>query len=324
MGRLINKLPIPSPSSESIEFALGCEAVLKEVYPPLLDKVQGMIDGWGGDSTGKVFKSYLYTRQGGRTGGCSNIAIMPESSVDGDLIVGCNYDWFYSALKWCELRSLFPKGLYSTMSYTHHWAGSQNALNSQGLFVAISAIPRKEAISPGLQWHLIIDVIMDKCKSLNEALDFITSVPHLGSYSYLLAHDSGEAAVVEARPGEVRVREPERGILVATNHLVGGRGQRDELPKGDSVTRVTSKTRYEKARRSLEEHKGSIDVAVLEEVLKDHSIGLCLGNHDVAGVADPDHELGTIWSLISRPERRELAIAPGHPCQNQYRKNKLQ
>jgi len=114
------------------------------------------------------------------------------------------------------------------------------------------------------------------------------------------------------------VREPEKGLLVATNHLVGGRGWPEELPKGDSVTRVTSKTRYENARRALERMRGSIDVGVLQEVLKDHDMGLCLGNHNVASAADPDKELGTIWSLISTPLLRQFAVAPGHPCRNHY------
>ncbi len=316
LGKRLEGIEIPPYSREKKKFALACEAVLREVHTALLDKVQGIIDGV--KSTGGDFKTYLYARKGGRDPGCTNVVVLPPFTSSGEIIVGCNYDWYYSALKWCELRRMKPKGAIPSISYTHHWAGGQNSMNAEGLFVAISALPRIDAELPGLQWHFIIDILLDSCGKVEDAVDLLTSIPHLNSIGYLVADGSGKASIVEARPKEVRVRAPENGVLIGTNHLVRYGKWPEELPAGIKLTQTTSVERYNKVKELVTQKLGTIDERMLIKILKNHDGHICLGKHEYDADDDPDSLLGTIWSLIGKPGRREVHVSPGHPCRSVY------
>ena len=45
LGRGLATLDIPESDSQGPEFAVRCEAIVKEIYPPILEKVEGLIEG---------------------------------------------------------------------------------------------------------------------------------------------------------------------------------------------------------------------------------------------------------------------------------------
>ncbi|MFQ6001898.1 MAG: hypothetical protein ACE5LG_09580, partial [Anaerolineae bacterium] len=102
LGGGLATLYIPESDSQGSEFAAQCEAIVKEIYPPILEKVEGLIEGGG--LSPQDFKTYFYTRGGPPQIGCTNLAIMPPYTKDGFILLGGNYDWFYSAREWREVR----------------------------------------------------------------------------------------------------------------------------------------------------------------------------------------------------------------------------
>ena len=187
-GRMLKGLPVPKVTAAEVAFARLCAGVTKEVFPPALDTFRGMADasGLGGDD----FLAYYFARREGVLRGCTMFAVVPPVTRDGGVIVGRNYDWVYSDLKWCEARGIRQAGAFLTLGYTHHWAGLPDALNEEGLFVAIASLPKRPPERPGLQWNLIVDAMMATCRAVREAEALLTSVSHLPPMSYLLAHPS--------------------------------------------------------------------------------------------------------------------------------------
>jgi len=317
MGTALEGLRVPQADEETLTLALGCEAVVADTYPALLDKVEGMIDG--GKLARNDFKALFYARDSSGQIGCTNLAVLPSCTADDSLIVGVNYDWFYHAREWRELREMKPQRARRSLRVTHHWAGSPGGLNEAGLGVFLSVLPRRQNTGPGLTWHLIMDIMLDTCRYVREACDLVASVPHLSAFNYLIVDALGEAAVAEALPGGVAFREAENGFLLATNHLPGREEPEAQLSEGGRRRQERSVARYEKVTAWCSEMAGHVDEPAIRELLRDHEAPICRGNHDPPekGTAFDD-VFGTIWSLTGRPAGRELHVAWGHPCRSEY------
>jgi isopenicillin-N N-acyltransferase-like protein len=315
----MTSLQLPEPDDEVLNFALECEALLAEISPPLLQKVEGMIEG--SSLPRGALKASFYARHFSPSMGCTSLAVLPPLTADGALIVGVNYDWYYLSRQWSEVRETRPQGALSSLGVTHHWAGSPDGVNEAGLGVFLSVLPQVKATGPGLTWHLVTDILLDTCHDLAEACQLVTSVPHLSPFNYLIADASGRAVVAEALPDGVTLREPEDGLLLATNHLPGREMPEQELSENDRRRQRRSLQRYTRASETLGNLGRPATEADIKDLLCDHETPICRGNHDpVEGDTSFDNVFGTIWSLISHLADKTLQVAWGHPCRSDYRK----
>jgi predicted choloylglycine hydrolase len=322
MGSSLTTLKVPEADDEMVSLAARCEALVRERHPSILEKVEGMIAG--GDLRARDFKAFFYARDAFPQMGCTNLAVLPSYTKDGSPIVARNYDWYYSAREWRETRKFGPEGAFRSLAVTHHWAGSPDGLNDQGLGVFISVLPRQEATGPGLQWHLVTEIILDTCRDVGEACDFISSVPHLSAFNYLIADLEGSAVVAEALPTGVTIRGPEHGFILATNHLPGREAAEERLSEEDTRRQRRSLARYYRAAEVLGQSQGRVGEEVLKSLLREHQAPICRGNHDPPSDGTGfDDVFGTIWSLIARLSDRELLIAWGHPCRSEYGRHSL-
>jgi isopenicillin-N N-acyltransferase-like protein len=317
MGARLEHLEVPEADEETVAFALDCEAVVADVYPALLDKVEGMIDG--GKHRRNNFKALFYARDSRGQMGCTNLAVPPPCTADGSLLVGINYDWYYYALPWREVRGVRPQGAHRSLRVTHHWAGSPDGLNETGLGVFLSVLPQRQSLGPGLSWHLVMDIVLDTCRDVPEARGLLASLPHLGAFNYLIVDALGHALVAEALPGRVTFREPENGCLLATNHLPGREAPEEGLSEADRRRQERSVARYKRTTGWCSEMAGQVDETAIRGLLRDHEAPICRGNHNPPqnGTAFDD-VFGTIWSLTARPADREIHVAWGHPCRSDY------
>lgn len=318
LGPNLATLDIPPNDGRAARFAARCEALVSEIYPPIIEKVEGIIAASG--LAPEAFKAYFYGRGGPAEIGCTNFAALSEATADGQVLVGGNYDWYYEARPWREVRLLQPTGVYSHLEVTHHWAGSPDAINDQGLIMLLAALPGlPPRDSPGLQWHMVIDILMETCRTVEEARSTIIDLPHLRAFNYLIADAQGQTIVAEATPNGVSTREPEDGILVATNHLPGREFPEKGLSEMEIARQRLSQTRYRRAEEMLRSKRGQIDLEYAQEVLRDHEGSICRGEHASVPPLGGFHAFfGTIWSVISRPHEKAVYLAPDHPCLVEY------
>jgi hypothetical protein len=246
-------------------------------------------------------------------------------------LVGRNYDWATSDLRWCELHRIVPRHEPRRIGYTHHWAGNADVLTRRGLYVAIASLPPEEVHAPGVQWSIVVEMLAATCSTVREAAEACAAVRHLRPMSYLLADSRGHIGVVEATPDQVRLRRPEAGIVTAANIPQGGKTLRQwekgKVPgsltesvrpvppnyRGDALQRA--QRRAERAEALLRRSAPSIAFSDVRRILQDHEAPICTGDH-----SDPDGApWGTIWSGICRPATGDFNIAPGLPCRHPYR-----
>lgn len=160
-------------------------------------------------------------------------------------------------------------------------------------------------------WNLLVDTLAATRCRVNEAERIMRSAYHLRSIACLIVEAGGGAIVAEAWPGQVRIRRPENGYLIATNHFLG---------EVDASARSRySRMRYTLVEEVLRDRSGSVDETVAKEILSDHNCTIfCRVHGGQPSSAHRDENWGTLWSSVCWPDLPGLQIAPGHPCKVAY------
>jgi len=318
--RLRPTFAVPRLPELPAEFVRLCRRAAEALHPAVAGEFEGIVAGGGYDRD--VMEAYYFARLEGQLG-CTMFAVLSEA---GGVIVGRNYDWAVGDLRWCELHRYLPARAgpdspLSRIGYTHHWAACTDLLNEAGLYVAVASLPGKPAAlpPPGAQWHVIVDAISEQCRSVPEAVGLCAGARHLRPMSYLLADSAGRAAVVEAEPRQVRVRELDGPYLVAANAALGGillADHPEAPPICGAAPAVIARAhrRIKRVAELLEQRASRLTDEWARRVLCDHEAPVCTGNH-----SHPDGApWGTIYSAVCVPAERRLWIAPGLPCRQRY------
>ncbi len=324
--------PLGELTVQQVDFALACAEVVAREHPPLLAEVRAMAEVYArpveeayfflsvGLTEVPVRSGVRYRRprvepgRGEASGAerdlpgsapphCSSLAVLtPQGPV-----AGRNYDFFY----WSDVRHLVTARPSRHLAHVGMYDGVLGArydgLNEAGLFASLHGVrsPSPERRRPGLFCGHVLRVVLDTCRTAREAADRIAALPHLSSYSYLLA-DPEEALVVEAHPDRVRVRRPEAGVLAATNHF----SHPDMVPLARRAARgsLARQAHLTGGGRGLTALTPDQAREAVEALMRDHSTPVC-GHTD---------GLATFWSAVAIPGRKEVAYCLGAPCRNPY------
>lgn len=311
-GRPLKRIgfTLPPPEEKMLRFARRCEEILAQHTPELLDEIRGLAEAAELDYDALATLALTAPFDPGKVPSCSIAAVMPGRTVGGRLIVGRNYDMFYDVSKdGATTFRTYPQGGNASVGNCDIWVGREDGLNEAGLFVGMTGI-HLPGLKPGLAFWFIVRHILDRCATVDEAVEFIQDAPHAQSAAYLLADGSGKGVVAETTTEGVELRYPEDGLLILTNHAVcPALAGKDS----ESTCLADSHSRYNRLRESLE---GSqvVDVEAVKQALSDHEGGVCSHGVDPSG-----RRYGTLWSLVGCPGERKLDIAEGHPCRAKYR-----
>jgi len=288
-------MPWWSPSPP-LDFALACAALVGDIHPPLLDESRGYAEAQSlhyEDLLQGVCRLSLRQRA---VGGCTSFALRR----DGRIVVGRNYD--FRTLQRMRLRiRLAPDAALPSLGMQGSMPGGRyDGVNAHGLFVSLHVVmaDEPEERAPGVPFHQVPRIVLERCRTVDEAVDLVARMPHLNAFNYLLA-DPARFVAVEAHPARVRIVEPEGDSLVVANHyrhpdMVALQGRRDRSASGRRAARV---------------EKLIAMGAEVETILRDHVAPLC----------EHRPHNSTLWSVVADLDARRVAYAPGMPCAAAYR-----
>jgi predicted choloylglycine hydrolase len=297
----------PSVAKERFELARGCEKAVEEHCPSLLEELDALIEAGGFEDT--TLKAFELTLSPYPDFGCSIFAVSGEYTESGNAIFARNYDWNWKFMDFLMLLRTYPKGRLASLSLSDILIGRYGGINEAGLAIGLTAIPRyHKKDSPGVMLHLATRWILDNCKTVKEAVDFMKSIPHVRGNNYLVLDKSGETALIQACPEKVVVLGQEDGLVVATNHF-----QSRELQVFEEKSKIPLSTvsRLQIIRDRMTKQDGKVSLKQAQEVLKGrHSQG--------AGVCQDyikdDVRFGTIWAWTHEAGDRSMEIADGCPA----------
>jgi predicted choloylglycine hydrolase len=294
---------VPEVSSETLAFGRECEKEVKRIFPEVLDEIRGLADAC--HASYEHLASFVFSIGTFKPTACSVFAV----NNGLEIVFGRNYDFFYRVKRHRESFFTKPSDGYCSVGNSDIFIGREDGVNEKGLAIAMAWVAPK-AVKPGIDFILLTRCVLDKCVNVKEALRILTEAHHVAANNYLLADKEGNMAVVEACPGKVRIRKPEDGFIVCTNHFVHDEmfdmEDRKERPQ-DSVLRYT--TIY----KTLEKSVKRTDIKTAQRILSDHTGGVCSHKDEI--------QLGTLWSLIAGLKQLKIFLAEGHPCRAKYRED---
>jgi len=304
-GRILKRVGYRHPKlpDKMKKFGKECEAEVKRVFPEILEEFQGFADGCG--ISCDDLKAFIFSIGAEKHNSCSIFAASLPNPI-----FGRNYDFYYEYKKHAETCLTMPKNAYWSVGNSTVFIGKEDGLNEAGLAIAMSSV-RPKAFKPGINWFIAIRAVLDKCSNVADAVKFLSKVKFSLSNNYLLVDESGDMAIVEASHQTARVRKPEQGFLVATNHFI-----HQEMKDAENVKErpPDSVRRYERVTEIIGNNGGEVDIKLAKKILSDHKGYVC--SHVKA------IKLGTLWSLIALPISKTFLVASGHPCKARYREDK--
>lgn len=216
-------------------FADACARVVAEIHPPLMEELGGYAEAQGEDSHAvwrKCCRVNLKARIRASSGnmvdgpgeGCSTLWWRGADYT----LVGRNYDYSRSQARRQRIRfrPAGQAGLASIGSRGSVPCGRYDGVNACGVWVSLHVVmtdtPSTDETPPGVPFHLVGRLALERCESARAARDLLLNIPHLSSLCYLVA-DGDEAFVIEADPRRVRALDPalagDGGSVSVANHF---------------------------------------------------------------------------------------------------------
>ncbi|MFE8697698.1 C45 family autoproteolytic acyltransferase/hydrolase [Cytobacillus sp. FJAT-53684] len=210
-GKEIMSLPILNQMNQLLELTINSNSqrakeIVKNVSPKLFQELKGLAEGLNRplDSIIKLFSGYdvVFPKMG-----CTTLV------NDGYYVR--NYD-FSPVMYDARLVITNPTDGYVSVGLSQQVIGRLDGMNEKGLVVGLHFV-NNEHRGEGFIATTIVRMLLEQCANIEEALTFITSIPHGYCYNYSITDPSGKSVIVEASPQQqiTHFTNP----LICTNHF---------------------------------------------------------------------------------------------------------
>lgn len=195
----LRELTIPSNVQKSKE-------IVKVISPKLFQELRGLADGLNMqlDDSIKLFSGYD--------------VVFPEmgcTTLVNDGYYVRNYDF---SPEMYDARIVFMKPIngYASIGFSQQIIGRLDGMNEKGLVAGLHFV-NNEHREEGFIATAIVRMLLEQCANIEEAITFITDIPHGYCYNYSITDKSGKSILVEASPQQqiINYANP----LVCTNHF---------------------------------------------------------------------------------------------------------
>lgn len=259
------------------------ERAIAKVHSGLLEEMKGFAKGLG-----ESYPRFLvFVNNYGNDRGCSQFFVNGYHAR--------NYDDNPKSVE-NEFLLLHSKGSNTTFGATTGYVERLDGINEKGLAVSLTfgaGYPPKEH---GIGATLYSRIVLDKAANVAEALEIFQEVPYITPNNVLLSDANGDAAIIETSAGMHQIRKSHEGILYCANSYL-----HPDMRTQQKIHNPTTKWREGK----IEEEKANLST--------EDGIMNFLTTDFPNGLFEPYFKdgLGTIWSVIYRPETRGIHLAVG-------------
>lgn len=268
--------------------------LLEEVHPPIVDELRGIWAAFGlnyDDAEfivdqipihGQRFVVGWYIGSNMLPFACSAISLSENATQDREVLFARNFDWERMD---CSIVFMNPEGAYPSVGCTPYDVLSMlvDGMNSEGLKVSVNVVApwALSAPPPNILQIVAARVMIDKCATVDEAIDFLKQTPitfPVETVHYLIADRTGQSAIVEFLGNDVKVVRSENDYQVMTNSY-------------HCLNNHLACWRYQTAARMIEERYGEIDDDYVKRILQ--SV----------------RQVSTQWSVIYKSESGRILIS---------------
>ncbi|NLL77239.1 MAG: linear amide C-N hydrolase [Clostridiales bacterium] len=306
IGRLVAETRVISPEGENkiiMMFDRYCQGLNEEI--------QGFSDALNIEKSKIIFYRLTYLAPA-----CSQIVILPGLSKNNHTLLARNYDYRETMDDFCLCKTTVS-GKYAHIGTNVMQFGRGEGINECGLAVSQSSCGKpvnnymggKKPQIMGLQFWVVVRTLLENCSNVEEAIQFIDTMPIACNINLILADKSGKAALVEIIDGEKGVdlihEKSDKKCLMATNHA-----HIDTMKKLDPYAIKNSIIRYECMEKWIASNRQVNEDNLKELLLTPYPNGLMLKYYD--------DFFGTIKSLIFNLDLGRVNICWGGLNENNW------
>lgn len=152
--------------------------------------------------------------------GCTGAIAMPETTADGHMIHGQNWDWRDECADSAVVLRISPRGLPRMLVFVEAGILARCGMNSEGIALTGNFLQTERDYGlPGVPVPFIRRSILS-ATSLAEATRVVFDSARAFSNNLMLSQRDGEAVNLEATPQEIFWMTPQEGLLVHANHFI--------------------------------------------------------------------------------------------------------
>ncbi|MFX0174552.1 MAG: C45 family autoproteolytic acyltransferase/hydrolase [Candidatus Hodarchaeota archaeon] len=299
-------------TKEQIDFAYECLKSVKQFFPELLHEIQGIVDGGNLDYdnllTSEIGMGFHYS--------CTVFAIPAKYTKNGKMLFARSMDWFNEAIPYAYIFRIQPEKKYANLGFTESLTGRLGGINEAGLVIGDSNCVWSN-FQPGLISGAIVRWILDNCKSVQEAVDFLERIPHVIGNNYLIADTNNIVARVEAFQRNVVTNYFQDEFTVTANHYFSS-----DFDFIANIKPKHSTDRIDFLYHWINKLSKPVDVKSVKEIQRTHEVELC--PHVQEEFNGKIMDLTTSWAWIHELGSNKVHLCEGSPCKNEYKEYNLQ
>ena len=291
--------------------------VIQAFDPAILEEIRGIAEGARLEFEEilalNARTEVMYPESLATGGECTSMVALPEATARGEVLIGQNWDWKPQLTESTVLLEIEQEGRPNVVTLTEAGIVGKIGLNSSGMGACLNILKSPVGLV-GVPIHVLMRGILN-CERMGDAVRKIIGQERASSNNCLVAHRDGAAIDFETAPQQWDFIYPEKGVIVHTNHFTSERLK----PMDTNVSQYPDTlVRFGRARQKMMAKTGSITVDDFQEVLRDHL------NHPNSICRHPDErdpeleQVQTVASIIMNLTQKEVHLAPGPPCQNEY------
>lgn len=305
-GKKINNTHTFITTEERKKFARECIADYKKYFPEVLEEIKGIADSQ------QIEYEELYTFLLSMycfefTNRCTCFAF----KKDNEIIFGRNSDFLVELEKLYDSSFYKLNSGYSFIGNTTAFTEIEDGINEYGLAVGLTFVyPR--ARKHGLNAGMLVRYILEKCKTVKEAVTALKKLPIASAQTLTLADRTGDMAVIECNPYKFIEIKPERNesFVVASNNFFS---KEMEEYKNPDIDDWRADERYNTVINALKNNKNRYSYELAEEILS--------GKHGFMCQYDRKKGADTVWSCIYLLDKNKVYRAEGNPARKKFKED---
>ncbi|UTC75988.1 acyl-CoA--6-aminopenicillanic acid acyl-transferase [Treponema sp. OMZ 792] len=319
LGSILKQSNVSFPINlDSFQKKFGKESgiILNDMFPEIVAEIKGITDQIGIDNA--IFTSWLmcmgccldvYENESTEIRGCTAFTFIHDEKV----YYARNNDLppFLEPIS----KSIYyrPENGNSFILNTSSFVNGEEGINEYGLVAAMTFVkPIIEEIKPGINSVLIVRLVLEKCKTVIEAVKFIEELPIASSCNILLADKLGDMVVLECHPKKINKRMPTISsingkYIVTVNHFTS-----KSMWKYDESNRdiFMSDARFKTVKLAFDAYKITDAVQYAKDIL--------MGKYGFMCQYPDDGNFTTIWASLMNISDGNILRAEEHPLKRKF------
>ena len=305
-GKKLDNCPTYEVGENRIQFGKQCKEIFEKYYPEIVQEVKGIADGNEVSFEylcGMLFSMYCFSFDNK----CTCFAI----SNNEQILFARNSDFLVSLEK-LYMNCIYKlDDVYSFNGNTTAFVQMEDGVNEKGLAVGLTFVyPR--LTKPGFNAGILLRYILEKCKTTQEAIAAIKTLPIASQQTITIADKSGDIAVVECNCEKVVVITPQVGedFVASTNNF---NSVEMEDYKNLQIDDWRAWDRYETAKRALTNNKDKYDL--------DFTMNLLGGKYGFMCQYDRKTNADTVWSVVYDLKNKQIWRVEGNPGRKKFKED---